>query len=185
MSLRLEKIILSSRPNSEYIIQNNYSIGKRIIHAPIYLLHSKGHHTLYINHLLLYTHKISQPMKKSTRIFVTFVIALLSTLILFGKNTNNKYPEKIQFKPEKEIKIITVAQKVAQDIAPQFGTDTLVAVIYTAPYSMKKDVVDVHFMKHEDDHIEYHKGKRDTVNKRVIIDSAPIKRPNSILTVTI
>lgn len=124
-------------------------------------------------------------MKKSTRIFVTFVIALFSTLILFGKNTNNKYPEKIQFKPEKEIKIITVAQKVAQEIAPQFRTDTLVAVIYTAPYSMKKDVVDVHFMKHEDDHIEYHKGKRDTVNKRLIIDSAPIKRPNSILTVTI
>jgi len=125
-------------------------------------------------------------MKKSAHLFLTFAIIFFSASIMFGEDySNNKYPQKLQFAPEKKAQIIKAAQKVAQEIAPKFRSDTLVAVIYSAPYSHYKDVIDVYFMKHEDDCVEYLKGRRDTVNKRIIIDPTPIRRPTSILTVTL
>lgn len=124
-------------------------------------------------------------MKNLVTVFLTFAIALFSTMAMYGEDLSNKYPTKLSFNTEKEAQIVKVAKKVAQEIAPKFKADTLVPVIYSTPYAKDDNVVDVYFMKDENDYIEYQKGRRDPATKRLIIDTTPLRRPNSILTVTI
>lgn len=125
-------------------------------------------------------------MKKITLIILTLVMTFLSAHVTLGEESiYNKRPERLSFAPQKETQIINAARKVAQEIAPKFCSDTLMAVIYSAPYSQRKGVVDVYFMIHENDYVEYQKCRRDSINKQLIIDPVLIRRPHSILTVTI
>lgn len=129
-------------------------------------------------------------MKNSVFTILLFLIASLAQGVIAQDSTYIKPQQRLKFAPEKEARIKMVAQKIAREMAPDFKSDTLVPVIFShGPVSFKKNakadkkVIEVLFMKHENDYFEYEKGSLDPITKRPTGKYERIKSPKYVLSI--
>ncbi|MCM1051028.1 MAG: hypothetical protein NC349_03630 [Paenibacillus sp.] len=97
-------------------------------------------------------------------ILLLMAIAIASVNVLFAENPSDVPVtdrfKKLSFPPEKEKRILDVARKVCDEIAPAYRVDTLVPVIMEFPIQenhpiLNKKAVSVYYMRNADDYMEY------------------------------
>lgn len=116
--------------------------------------------------------------------FMILFISLSLMHISFGEEVAFERTKRLYYPAKVENKIITVAKKVCEEIAPEYKTDTLIPVVFSFPvmknhpvYNDRK-VLSIKFMKDTTDYLE---GKLRSFDgeKLVVVDS--YKRPMYVI----
>ena len=70
-------------------------------------------------------------MKRYLFILLSVTMSLIN--VSFGEEVAFERSKKLSYAPEVENSIIRVAKKVCDEVAPEYGTDDLVPVIFSFP----------------------------------------------------
>ena len=121
-------------------------------------------------------------MKRYLFILLSVTMSLIN--VSFGEEVAFERSKKLSYAPEVENSIIRVAKKVCDEVAPEYGTDDLVPVIFSFPamkdhpvYKNRK-VLSVKFMKDSTDYLEGELRRFDG-GKVVVADT--YKRPRYVV----
>lgn len=126
-------------------------------------------------------------------ILLLMAIAIASVNVLFAENpadvpVADRF-KKLSFPPEKEKRILDVARKVCDEIAPEYRIDTLVPVIMEFPIQenhpiFNEKAISVYYMRNADDYMVYGTSKYNKATG-VFEKSQKVRTPRYIVEVVL